>query len=129
MSRLYNGWRSPSTYPLGAQIHNRHRLITGGQRSLIKDGGLVTTVTWLISSSVGDSPGRRNPFASYEGMDETCRRVFILVDLGFWMVIIGRDKGGFATVTGIGVEDDFKLILGIGVAGGRPIALGLLVFL
>lgn len=62
-------------------------------------------------------------------MDETCRRVFILVDLGFWMVIIGRDKGGFATVTGIGVEDDFKLILGIGVAGGRPIALGLLVFL
>lgn len=45
------------------------------------------------------------------------------------MVIIGRDKGGFATVTGIGVEDDFELVLGIGVAGGRPIALGLLVFL
>jgi len=44
------------------------------------------------------------------------------------MVIIGGDERGFATVTGIGVEDDFELVLGIGVAGGRPITLSSLVY-
>lgn len=123
VSRLYNGRSSPSANGLGTQIHDRYCLITGGQGSIIEDGRLVSTVTGLISPKVGVSPGRGNPFPSYEGMDETCRFILIFVDLGFCMIIISGDEGGFATVTGIGVEDDFELILGIGVADGRPIAL------
>lgn len=123
MSRLYNGRGSPSANGLRTQIHDRYCLITGGKGSIIEDGSLVSTVTGLISPRVGVSPGRRNPFPSYEGMDETCGFILIFVDLGFCMVIIGGDEGGFATVIGIGVEDDLELILGISVAGGRPIAL------
>ena len=123
MSRLYNGRGSPSTNGLGTQIHDRHCFITGGQGSIIEDGSLISTVTGLISPRVGVSPGRGNPFPGYEGMDEACGFILIFVDLGLCVVIIDGDEGGFATVTGVGVEDDFELILGIGVTGRRPIAL------
>lgn len=53
-------------------------------------------------------------------MDEAGRGIFIAVDLGFGIMVLGRDEGGFATVTGIGIEDNFELVLGIGIANGRP---------